>query len=459
MLTVFRTHRTRFLAVLPVLLVLVVPLAPISELLDLNIAQLKTVLIILLAAILWVSEWIPLFIVSFIILALELTWLIPSIQSQGITISDSLFFAPFFSNIILLFMGGFVLSSIMKKSSLDARFAQWILTVTKGNPSSTLLGIIVACAFLSMWMSNTATAAMMLTMVLPLIKRLRPDAPFRIALILAIPLACNLGGIGTPIGTPPNAIAISYLASKGIEVSFLKWMTLTLPFLIIAEFITWYLLLKIYPPGNEPLLQQDSEPTPFQARQWLTVAIFVITVFGWLIGGQFGLKTGTIALFPIIMAFWLGLLDQSDFRALPWDVLFMVAGGIALGVAIDVTDLGSILIQWMPVNASFEVLMMLIVVVLALLGTVMSNTATASLMIPIVISLSLTNQQMIIAVLVIALNCSTAMILPVSTPPNAIAFSSGIINVKDLARMGFLMVVLGMVVSVSIGPLYWFFIL
>lgn len=459
MLTFIPHAKTKLWAALALGLILLMPLTSLDQMLGLNEAQLKTVLILLLAAVLWVSEWLPLFIVSFIILALELMWLSPSVLELGLPVADSIFFAPFFSNIILLFMGGFVLSSIMQKALLDSRFAHWILRITKGEPSVTLLGIIAACAFLSMWMSNTATTAMMLTLVLPLIKRMRPDAPFRIGLVLSIPLACNLGGIGTPIGTPPNAIAMSYLAAKGIEVSFLKWMILTMPFLLIALVILWGLLLKFYPPGGIKLEPKAQAEEPLNGRQWLTVGIFVATIIGWLIGGQFGLKTGTVALFPIIASFWLGLLDQSDFRSLPWDVLFMVAGGIALGVAIDITDLGSVIISALPMAGSFQFLLVVLIIVTAILGTVMSNTATAGLLIPIVVSLSLPTNQLLVLVVAITLNCSTAMVLPVSTPPNAIAFSSGVMNVKDLARMGLLMVLLGLVTAFTVGPLYWFSIL
>ncbi len=459
MLTKIIAHKTKFWAFFALIFALSIPSLGIADSLPLTGPQLKTVIILCLAALLWVSEWLPLFVVSFIILALELIWLSPAVSALGLSVSDSQFFAPFFSNIILLFMGGFVLSSLMQKASLDARFAHWILRITKGEPSTTLLGIILACAFLSMWMSNTATTAMMLTLVLPLIKRMRPDVPFRIGLVLAIPLACNLGGIGTPIGTPPNAISMSYLAGKGIEVSFLEWMALTVPFLALALFVLWFSLLKIYPAGDEKLVVPDIAEVPFNTRQWISVAIFVITVLGWLIGGQFGLKTGTVALFPIIAAFWIGLLDQSDFRSLPWDVLFMVAGGIALGVAIDITDLGSVIVSVLPMGGSYQFLVAVLVIVTAILGTVMSNTATAGLLIPLVVSLSLPSDQLLVLVIAITLNCSTAMVLPVSTPPNAIAFSSGVINVKDLARMGLLMVFLGIITAFTFGPLYWFFII
>ncbi|MFQ3230885.1 MAG: sodium-dependent dicarboxylate transporter 2/3/5 [Reinekea sp.] len=459
MLTRFKQIRPKIWAALTFISILIAPYFGLAETLSINAAQEKTILILVLAAVLWVTEWLPLFVVSFVILALELTWLFPSLTQLGINVSEEIFFAPFFSNIILLFLGGFVLSSIMQKASLDARFAHFILRVTKGQPAHTLLGIIIGGAFLSMWMSNTATTAMMLTLVLPLVKRLRPDAPFRMALILAIPMACNLGGIGTPIGTPPNAIAMSYLAGKGIQISFLEWMILTIPFLIIALGVLWFALLKLYPPDDEQLSFDVQDSEPYSTRQWLTVAIFAITVVGWLIGGQFGLETGTVALFPIIASFWLGLLDQNDFRGLPWDVLFMVAGGIALGVAMDATALGDVIITVLPLDGSFLSLLIPLLIVAMVLGGVMSNTATAGLMIPLIISLSLPATQLTVLVLAITLNCSTAMILPVSTPPNAIAFSSGVLAVKDLIRIGFLMALIGLVIGLSVGPLYWFMIL
>jgi sodium-dependent dicarboxylate transporter 2/3/5 len=252
---------------------------------------------------------------------------------------------------------------------------------------------------------------------------------------------------------------MSYLATKGIQVSFLDWMILTLPFLLIALTLLWFALLKVYPPGDARLDIGTAEAEPLRARQWLSIGIFVLTVLGWLLGGEFGVKTGTVALFPIIAAFWLGILDQSDFRALPWDVLFMVAGGIALGVAIDITDLGSVIVGWLPSAGSFTLLVGALVLVAALLGTVMSNTATAGLLIPLVVSLSLPTEQLFVLVLAITLNCSMAMILPVSTPPNAIAFGSGVISVKDMARMGSLMVLLGLVTAFTLGPLYWFWVL
>jgi sodium-dependent dicarboxylate transporter 2/3/5 len=422
---------------------------------DLTVSQSITAAILIIAAILWVTEWVSLFVVSFLILALELVWLMPALEADGITVVTASFFSPFFSNLILLFLGGFVLSSLMQKYGLDIRFAQWILRQTKGNPSQTLLGIILACSFLSMWISNTATTAMMLTMVFPLVRRIADNQPFRKALVLAIPFACNLGGIGTPIGTPPNAIALTYLAQKGITLSFTQWILLTMPFLIIFLLMLWQGLLRLYPVGDLKLDIPERVVGDFTGKHWFALAVFIATAIGWLVGGNFGYATGTIALFPIIIVFWFGLLDTNDFRGLPWDVLYMVSGGLALGVALNVTGLGSVLVNLLPLGASPWTLMAVAGLVAVVMSTVMSNTATAGLFIPLVMNLDFEQDYMLALVLTLALMCSMAMALPVSTPPNAIAFSSRAINTKDMVITGGLISIVGFAIVMAIGPLYW----
>ncbi len=425
----------------------IIPLAP------LNHPQKITAAILLIAAVLWIFEWVPLFVVSFLILALEIVWLFPSLQAEQLSNSPNIFFGAFFSNIILLFLGGFVLSSLMQKYGLDIRFAQSILKHTHGNATYTLLGIILACAFLSMWISNTATTAMMLTIVFPLIKRIPGEHTFKIALVLSIPFACNIGGMGTPIGTPPNAIALSYLAKKDIEISFLQWMLLTLPFLIVLLIFLWQLLLRLYPVGDLVLSIENRHTGKFGVKQGFALAIFIATAFGWLVGGYFGLKTGTIALLPVIVCFWFGLLDTSDFRKLPWDILYIISGGLALGIALNASGLGTLIVSTLPSDP--VTIFILGVAVAGVMSTVMSNTATAGLIIPLVISLDIEQQSLISLVVALALACSMAMALPVTTPPNAIAYSSGAIKSRHMLLSGGIITVVGIIVVLSLGPVYW----
>ncbi|WP_185230724.1 SLC13 family permease [Teredinibacter franksiae] len=427
---------------------------------NLTHAQEITAAILIVAAVLWVSEWVSLFVVSFLILALEIVWLLPAFNELSTTpIKTNVFFSPFFSNIILLFLGGFVLSSLMQKYGLDIRFAQMILRRTKGLPSMTLLGIIIACSFLSMWISNTATTAMMLTMVFPLIKKIPDENPFRKALVLCIPFACNLGGIGTPIGTPPNAIALTYLTQHGYTVTFAKWMALTMPFMIVFLLILWQMLVRLFPAGDLRLEVPERHTGKFGVKHWAAVAVFTITALGWFFASKLGLATGTVGLFPVIVCFWFGLLSTKDFRDLPWDVLYMVSGGLALGVALNVTGLGEVLISALPLNGSPFILLLITAAVAGLMSTVMSNTATAGLVIPLVMNLPFENEFILALVVALALMCSMAMALPVSTPPNAIAFSSRAIKSKDMILTGGLITIAGYICVAFIGPPYWEFII
>ena len=421
--------------------------------LGLTHAQEISAAILLIAAVLWISEWVPLFVVSFLILALEIVWLLPELHIHGLAHSSSVFFSAFFSNIILLFLGGFVLSSLMQKYGLDLKFARAILRRTHGNANITLLGIIIASAFLSMWMSNTATAAMMLTVVLPLMLRIPEGHPFRIALVLSIPFACNIGGIATPIGTPPNAIALSFLNTQGIALSFAQWMGLSLPFVAVMLLFLWQLLVRLYP-AKGLLLQLDTgSEKRFDTHQALALAIFIITATAWLFGGNIGLATGTVALFPLISCFWFGLLDTADFRSLPWDILYVIAGGLALGAAVDHSGLGRVLLAVMPEDA--ELMIIIGAITAALMSTLMSNTATAGLLIPLVLSLDASSHDLRSVVISIAISCSLAMALPVTTPPNAIAFSSRAIHSRDMFFAGGIMTLVGVATLLLFARYFW----
>jgi sodium-dependent dicarboxylate transporter 2/3/5 len=423
----------------------------------LTFAQEIAAAILIIAAVLWSTEWVPLFVVSFLILALEIVWLLPLLQITDVNASVEIFFSSFFSNIILLFLGGFVLSSLMQKYGLDLKFAQAILERTHGNAPYTLLGIILVCAFLSMWISNTATTAMMLTIIFPMLKRIPEGHPFKIALVLSIPFACNIGGIGTPIGTPPNAIALSYLSNMGLNLSFAQWVLLTLPFLVFFLFFLWQLLLRLYPANGLVLRIEGRETGTFDYKHVMALSIFALTALGWFFGSRLDLKTGTVALLPIITCFWFGLLDTNDFRKLPWDILYIISGGLALGIALKASGLGEFLISSLP--AESRTIFLLGIGIAGAISTVMSNTATAGLIIPLVTSINMATSELVALIVALALACSMAMALPVTTPPNAIAFSARAIRTKDMILTGGILTIVGLVCLVLFGPLYWSFIL
>lgn len=407
--------------------------------------------ILLVAAFLWITEWVPLFITSLIILFLQVSWLLPVINPAAGKVERQAFLSPFFSDIILLFLGGFVLAAMLHKFGLDSRIASWLMKKTGTKPSRILLGIMLVSAVLSMWMSNTATTAMMFAIILPIVEKIPKTNKFSLALLLGIPFACNLGGLGTPIGTPPNAIAMSFLAEKGITISFLEWMLAAVPVMIILLLVVWLLLLKIFAPGDLEIQFEDTASHEMTGAHWIVIGLFLITVLGWLTAKTHGFSIGTVSLIPVIFTFGLGLLSSRDFKSLPWDVLFMVGGGICLGVGLNSSGLTREIIELIPTHISYLWVLIAFLCLTALMTTFMSNTATANLLIPIAVSLDF---NILLFVIPIAMVCSTAMALPISTPPNAIAFGSGLLETKDMIKPGAYITVISILLIIAIGLFY-----
>lgn len=423
-----------------------------QNILGLNHAMSISFSILLVAVILWVTEWVPLFVTSITILMLQLAWLLPILSDSPTKAERQEYMSAFFSDIILLFMGGFVLAAMLHRYGLDKKIASFILKRTGKKPSHVLLSMMLISALLSMWMSNTATAAMMFAIICPITASIPGTNHFSKAMALCIPFACNLGGLGTPIGTPPNAIAMSYLADMGISVSFGSWMMATVPFMILFLIFVWFVLLKIYPPGNLEIEFKEEVHIRMSPARWLVIATFLLTVFGWFTNKKLGLSIGTVSIFPILVAFGFRLLKQDDFRALPWDVLFMLGGGICLGVGLKKSGLSHQMISIIPMDISFIWVLAAFAGISALMTTFMSNTATANLIIPLAVSI---DHQTSIFVITVALTCSTAMSLPISTPPNAIAFGSGLLEAKDMVKTGMMITIFSIFIVLTLGVIYW----
>lgn len=410
--------------------------------------------ILLVAALLWITEVIPLFVTSLIILVLNVTWLAQVMAAQGQPVSPASFSAPFFSNVILLFLGGLTLSSAFRKFLIAERLARWVLRNTGTRPARVLLGIILTTAFLSMWMSNTATAAMMLGLAMPLLDRVDEDDPFRKALVLAVPFAANLGGLGTPIGTPPNAIAMGYMSQLGLAPSFGRWMLLAAPILVLALASLWVLLLRLFPPRVHTIELVAGTQFRWSARSRTVVAVACVTALAWLTGDVHGVPSGIVALLPVIALFGSRLLDIEDLRRLSWDVLLLAGGGLSLGVAVEQSGLGAWLVSLLHAEgAGFAVVVLLLALVAAVMTSVMSNTATANLLIPVVMGISGVPAAPLL--LTVACTCSCMMVLPVSTPPNAIVFGSGMIQVKDMVIPGLAISLISLGLTLTLGLWWW----
>ena len=414
--------------------------------------------IFVFAAMLWATEALPLFATSLLIIGLEILLLSNPGDWVGFGFEQvenpnyRVFLAPMADPVIVLFLGGFLLAKSAIKEGVDSMLATLVLRLFKGKPRLIILGLMVFTATFSMFMSNTATTAMMITLVVPIITELPPEERLRKALVLCIPFAANIGGLGTPIASPPNAVATGYLINAGYEISFLGWMTAAVPLMVILLFIAWGLLTALFRSSLKQLHVPETDYT-LTRRGVYVMFIFSITVLLWLTDAIHGLPASVVALFPAIALTATGLLNRKDYNSLEWHILTLIAGGIALGVGMTMTGLDQTLIGFIPAGGGLVLGSLLVLTVL--LSTFMSNTAAANLLLPIGISFAVSvgsaSLDPIHAGVSIAMAASLAMALPVSTPPNAIAYAQGMIETRDIAFSGTVLGLIGLVLIYLFG--------
>lgn len=400
--------------------------------------------IFVLSALFWSMEIVHLHTTAFIVILLEILMLS---RPGGVMNADvntyKQFLLPFGSPIIMLFFGGLVLAVALSKYEIDRLIAGRLVKVLGTSPYFILLGFMVTCGFLSMWMSNTATTAMMIAMVMPLLKQFDKDDPFRIALVLAIPFAANIGGIATPVGTPPNAVAMGILASNGMMLSFVGWMKMAFPLATVLLIGASVLLYKMFPSKNAVIQLSLGITKKIEREGWLCILVAVITVGLWLTSEWHKIPEGVIALLAVGMFFSLQLVDKADLRKVEWDVLILMWGGLALGKGLQLTGLTTWIVSLPIFGSTGFMLVVIFSLVTFFLASFMSHTATANLVIPIVMALPGENNMML--AVIVALASSFAMALPISTPPNAIAFSSDMIQTKDMMKPGLIIGIVALI--------------
>lgn len=405
--------------------------------------------ILFLSIALWVTEAIPPFAVGILIIG----FLVFSIGNDEPE-SAKKYVQTWSDSVIWLFLGGFFLAEGMKKTGLDRELLK--ITVPKFGDKAhiILLGLMMLTAVLSMLMSNTATTAMMIATITPILKSLGSKAALSKNLLIGIPAAASVGGMGTIIGSAPNAIVVGALEGVGIQITFLEWMMFGIPIALVLIFLFWVVLLKSNPIKTKTLQLDHLFNTVEERRphkhatlhKRITMVILVGTLVLWLTSGFTGIPVAAVSAVPIVGLTMFSIIESDEVRALPWDTLMLVAGGLALGLAVQEEGLAQYFVGLIPAS---EINLMLLYIAFGLLtvvfSNIMSNTATATIFIPIAISLvmSIDVSNSITLPMIIGLSASCALLLPVSTPPNAIAFSTGMLKQSDFRLGGIFIGLLG----------------
>lgn len=455
--------------ILPLLLVLAVFLFVMPTewfgIEGLTLVQQRTIALFVFAAFMWIIEAVPAWATSIITMVLLIftcsngafKCLVEG-DNVGTLVNYKDFMAQFASPTIMLFMGGFVLAIAATKVGLDVVLAKVLLKPFGTNPKTVLLGILLVVAVFSMFMSNTATAAMMLAFLAPVLKSLPADGKGKIGLALAIPIGANIGGIGTPIGTPPNVIALGYLKENlGIEVGFGDWCIRMVPFVLVMLLIAWAFLLFFFPFKAKEIKLEINADKKKDFHFWVVAATFVLTIVLWLIPEKItNLNSNEVALIPFAIFVATGVFAKKDFSEINWDVLWMVAGGLALGTALMKTGLAKVLVDTIPFSTMPAIVVILVSGLVGYaIANFLSHTSAANLLLPILATVAtavdLSSFGGSAALLIgLAISTSVAMILPISTPPNAIASSTGLVETKDMAKMGIIMGIAGLVLGYAV---------
>ena len=447
---------------------------------SLGVAGWRTAAVAALMGVWWMTEAIP--IPATALLPLALLPLLGVLDMAGAA-------APYANEVIFLFMGGFLLAGAMEKWGLHKRVALGIMARVGTSPKRLVLGFMVATGFLSMWISNTATAAMMLPMALAVGEMLRPKNstgpyPFGTALMLGVAYAASIGGLGTLIGTPPNAVfAAAADELLGVQIGFLQWMAVGAPVAVVLLPVTWLLLMRLYPPGDVTgdaagvIEAETAGLGPPSRGERIIAIVFVLAALAWVLRAEKDMGPFTIpgietwapnvedstiamiaagALFLIPVSWRRGefVLDWQTAGRIPWDVLILFGGGLSLARAMETSGLAAWVGGGVQALGSVPpiVLIALVVAVTVVLSELASNTAVATMAMPVVAGVATgIGSDPITLMAATTLAASMGFMLPVATPPNAMVFGSGYVTIPQMARAGFRLDLLSIVLITLLG--------
>ncbi len=463
----------KYCVLLPIVLIVTIFLwaVPVSffGIDGLTVVQQRMIAIFVFAALMWMFEIIPNWTTSLILIVVMLL----TVSNKGINffcdpkygalVDYKSIMASFADPVVMLFMGGFVLAIVASKYGMDATIAKFLLGLFGKKPKAVLLGFLIVISVFSMFMSNTATAAMMLAFLAPVLKSLPEGETGKVGLALSIPIAANLGGIGTPIGTPPNAIALGALENAGYNISFVSWMVRMVPYVLVMILLAWFLLQLFFPFKSDKIeLKIEAKERKKDWRTYVAWITFFLTIILWVTESATGINSNIVALIPLAVYTCTGVFSKEEIKEINWSVLWLVAGGFALGTGLNKTGLAATLINAIPFSTMDVVLVMMVAgFICYFLSNFISNSATAALLVPILVVVgtamadpsAANNAQfmdlggMKAMISFIAMCASLAMLFPISTPPNAIAASTGLVQTKDMAKVGIIIGVVGFILG------------
>ena len=434
----------------------------------LTIVQQRIIAIFVFATLSWITEAIPSWATSLaIITVMCLTVSNNSLaffkgeenDVFGTLLKSKEIMATFANPVIMLFLGGFILAIAATKSGLDVLLAKNLIKPFGKKSENVLLGFLLITGVFSMFVSNTATAAMMLTFLTPVFAALPASGKGRIALTLSIPVAANLGGMATPIGTPPNAIALQALNNPdglNLGIDFGEWMAFMFPLVIVLLLISWRIILNFFPFTQKTIELEIKGNISHGWRMWVVCATFILTILLWLIPRDItGIDSNTVAMVPMGIFAVTGVITGKDLQAINWSVIWMVAGGFALGLGMNGSGLADRAIESIPFHQfSPIIILMLSGLICYFLSNFISNTATGALLVPILAVVCSGMGETLNAIggtatilIGIAIAASSAMCLPISTPPNAIAYSTGLVRQNDMLKIGLTVGIISMILG------------
>lgn len=423
----------------------------------------------------WMTEAVPLAVTSLLPLVI-----LPLFTSLGFAAAS----APYASNIVYLFMGGFMLGLAMQHWGLHRRIALAMLVAVGSGQRRLIAGFMLATALLSMWLSNTATMMMLAPIGLSVVQTWREERAqvrttdgFAAALMLGIAYAASIGGMATPIGTPPNLVMVGFMrAYYATDITMLQWLRVGLPVVLILLPLAWVWLCfgafrlgkERFAGGKQALRIRLHDLGPASSAEWRIGTVFALVAGGWVMRPQLalwlnlpGLDDALIALFGAMALFILPagnasgqrLLDWNTARGLPWDILLLFGGGLSLAAAITSSGADvpiAALIGKLGELGPGSMMMLLLAAVIVFSGELTSNTAAASAIMPILAVVCTASGLEPLPVFMIAtLAASCGFMLPVATPPNAIAYGSGCVPLGAMIRAGFGLNLLGILVVVG----------